>query len=111
MTSRDLVKEMGRRLKVVRLSRNLTQQLVAREAGIGTRTLHRLEAGEGPALDSFVRVAQVLGLAERVLEVIPKDEIRPMERAVSGKPERKRARPASGHPARQHWTWGEGWNE
>ena len=111
VTSHDLLKEMGRRIRLLRLSRNVTQQMLASEAGIGTRTLCRLEAGEGPTLDSFLRVALALGLAERVLNSLPVDEIRPMERVVSRDRERKRARPRSGQEVLQRWSWGDGWNE
>ena len=45
MTSGGLCAELGARLAKIRLSRNITQEALAREAGIGVRTLRRLEAG------------------------------------------------------------------
>ena len=40
----------------------MTQKTLAREAGIGLRTLRRLEAGQPTSLDSFLRTALALGL-------------------------------------------------
>ena len=78
--SRDLEAELGRRLARIRLARNVTQETLSEEAGIGLRTLRRLESGASPTLDSFLRVAIALGLAEDLLAAVPSRDIRPIER-------------------------------
>ena len=106
-TSRQLEIEIGDRLARLRLSRNVTQATLAEQAGIGVRTLRRLEAGEPSTLDTFLRVVATLDLEDAILSSLPEGQIRPIER-VSGKGrERQRARPAEKKPGQPTWTWGE----
>ena len=105
--SRSLESELGRRMAGIRLSRNITQKTLAEEAGIGLRTLRRLESGASSTLDSFLRVAIALGLAEGLLAAIPSRDIRPIERVSARKSERKRARPARVRAPEEPWSWGD----
>lgn len=97
--------ELGRRLAQLRLSRNVTQKILAREAGIGLRTLRRLEAGQPTSLDSFLRVALALGLGDALLAALPSHGIRPIERVERRGAERRRARPKHAEASNAPWTW------
>ncbi len=92
-TSLRLQAEVGKRLARLRLARNVTQQMLALEAGIGLRTLRRLEAGEPTSFDTFLRVVIALGLGDDLLTAIPSYDIRPIERVENRGRERRRARP------------------
>ncbi|MXX79151.1 MAG: helix-turn-helix transcriptional regulator [Gemmatimonadales bacterium] len=105
MTSRALRIELGRRLAKLRLARNVTQRALAEDAGIGLRTLRRIEAGQPSGLDSLLRVAIALGLGEDLLSAVPPREVRPIERVDSGGTERQRARPRKGAPPDDPWSW------
>lgn len=107
VTSGSLCAELGARLAKIRLSRNITQEALAREAGIGVRTLRRLEAGGSCTLDSFLRIAITLGLADHLLSTIPAQNIRPIERISARRSERKRARPVRHQALGRPWTWGD----
>ena len=76
-TPQGLDAELGRRLARIRLARNITQKAFSEEAGIGLRTLRRLESGASSTLDSFLRVAIALGLADSVLAAVPARDIHP----------------------------------
>ena len=103
-TSRQLNSEIGSRLARLRLSRNVTQAMLAQDAGIGLRTLRRLEAGEPSTLDTFLRVALALDLGDAVLGALPEGRIRPIERVSLAGRERRRARP---QPRKDPvWRWG-----
>ena len=52
LTSRAQRTELGRRLARQRLARNVTQEALAESAGVGLRTLRRIEAGEPSGFDS-----------------------------------------------------------
>ena len=106
-TSRQAELEIGQRLARLRLSRNVTQATLAETAGIGVRTLRRLEAGEPSTLDTFLRVATALDLDEAILSALPEGNIRPIERVSKKGSERRRASPASGRPESSTWTWGD----
>lgn len=104
-TSRVLRTELGRRLAKLRLARNITQSALAEDAGIAPRTLRRIEAGQPSSLDSVLRLASALGLADGLLNAVPSQEIRPIERVDSGGRERRRARPRKSRSREEPWSW------
>lgn len=99
---------LGERVARLRLSRNLTQASVAREAGASVSSIKRLEAGENTSLDTLLRVLAVLGLEQRLLDALPDPSVRPVERVRLGGRERQRARePSKAVPKATDWAWGE----
>lgn len=91
----------------MRLARNVTQEALARDAGIALRTLRRLEAGSPCGLDSFLRVAIALGVGDAITAAVPSSDIRPIERVTARGTERRRASPAKGREPEAAWSWGE----
>ena len=106
-TSRQMETEIGSRLAQLRLSRNVTQFMLARDSGIGLRTLRRLEAGEPSTLDTFLRVALALDLDDAILGAVPTGQIRPIERVSRAGAQRRRARPRPREDHDPTWTWGD----
>lgn len=104
-TSRSLRTELGSRLARQRLARNVTQEALAKTAGIGLRTLRRVEAGDPSSFDSVLRVVIALGLADGLMAGIPALELRPIERVASKGRERRRARPAKSRASDGSWSW------
>ena len=105
-TSDSLIRLLGERLEALRLSRNLTQAQLAREAGISVSTLKRLERGESTALDAFVRVLVALRLQDHVTALLPDPGVRPIERALRQGRLRQRARPRAAETQPSTWVWG-----
>ncbi|NZA25406.1 helix-turn-helix transcriptional regulator [Luteimonas sp. SJ-92] len=102
------LRALGARVAKLRLSRNLTQANVAREAGASVSSVKRLEAGENTSLETLLRVLGVLGLEQRLLESLPDPAVRPVERVRHGGRERQRARQAPEIvPKSTDWAWGE----
>lgn len=59
------LKLLGTRIREARLSRNLTQAIVAEDAGLGRQTVIRIEDGEeGVAIGAYAAVLSVLGLLD-----------------------------------------------
>lgn len=106
-TPRQLEIEIGARLARLRLSRNVTQSMLAKDAGIGLRTLRRLETGESSSFDTFLRVVLALDLGDAVLGAMPTGQIRPIERVSRTRSERRRARPRPREDRDSAWTWGD----
>ena len=106
-TSRALRAEFGRRLARQRLARNVTQATLAESAGVGLRTLRRIEAGEPSGFDSVLRIVIALGLADALISGVPEHAIRPIERVDSPRGERQRARPRKTSEASERWSWSE----
>ncbi|MDX1396143.1 MAG: helix-turn-helix domain-containing protein [Gemmatimonadota bacterium] len=105
-TDDAVLAELGARLSSARLSHDLTQAQLAREAGVSKRTVERLEAGESAQLTSFIRVLRALRLLDRFQELLPPERPAPMDllRREGRTPRRASGRGAS--PDRP-WTWGE----
>ena len=102
------LRALGERVARLRLSRNLTQAHVAREAGASVSSVKRLEAGENTSLDTLLRVLGVLGFDQRLLDALPDPTVRPVERVRHGGRERQRARAApTAVPKATDWAWGE----
>jgi transcriptional regulator with XRE-family HTH domain len=74
-TDMEVLKRLGSRLRAARLAAEVTQDDLAREAGVGLATLQRMEDGQGTSLKNLIRVLRALGLADRLEELVP--EIRP----------------------------------
>lgn len=98
---------LSERLVQHRLNLNLTQEEVARAAGISRRTLARLENGEPTQLENFLRTLIALGLEdtlERLVPDVPQSPIQQLER--SG---RKRKRATGKRKPRSEqsepWSW------
>ena len=110
-TSLQIQTEIGTRLAQLRLSRNVTQSMLAKESGIGLRTLRRLEAGEPSTLDTFLRVALALDLGDAILDAVPARQTRPIERVSRAGRQRRRARPRPPEDRGTAWRWGDGPND
>ena len=101
------LREMGKRLARIRLSRNQTQASLASESGASLRSIKRLEAGENTSLDTLLRVLAALGLNDRLSNFFPDPDVRPVERIKHEGHERQRARRQTKVARATDWAWGE----
>lgn len=122
----EVLHVLGERLLRTRLEQDMTQAQLADLAGVGKRTIERLEAGSvGAQLSVFIRVCRVLGLLGRLDLFIPEPVPSPIQqlkmhgkrrKRASGKrkiheglagelrvAEPPRAEPRAGHK----WRWGD----
>ncbi|MFW6084048.1 MAG: helix-turn-helix domain-containing protein [Gemmatimonadota bacterium] len=104
-----ILAEIGDRLAAARLSRNLTQAALARDAGISKRTLERLEAGESAQLTSFLRVLRALGRLDGLDALLPPPRPGPIELLEAGGQPRRRASGSRADPGPpdEPWRWGD----
>ncbi|MGI9345958.1 MAG: helix-turn-helix transcriptional regulator [Gammaproteobacteria bacterium] len=106
---------MGARIASIRLDRNLTQQELAEEAGVSSRTLARAEAGESVQLLNLIRLLRALNLLQNTETLIPDTTTSPLRLHQLQTPKRQRAskRKTATQPApatdasgpAQGWTW------
>ena len=106
-TSNQIEAALCRRLESIRLSRNMTQVQLAKEAGVSPRTIGRLEKGQGVSMDTFIRTMRALRIQQSLEALLPDPTVRPIERAGIGTGERKRARPVQHSDERSTWSWGD----
>lgn len=106
-TLEGTLRDIGDRIAKIRLSRNLTQAVLARETGTSVSSVKRLEAGENTSLDTFIRVLTALGLADHLTGFLPDPDVRPIERVKRKGHERQRASGRKGSAKPTEWAWGE----
>ena len=104
-----VIKALFERIEEIRLSRNISQAALAKEAGVSRSTMTRLAQGRGISVDSFVRIMQALGLADHLAALLPNPTVRPVERIRLDGGERRRA--SSKRRVAGDWTWGDEAND
>jgi transcriptional regulator with XRE-family HTH domain len=104
----EILRELGRRLTQLRKQHGLSQEELARAAGVGVATLRRLEDGKDGKLGSWLRLLVALGQAEMVEGILPEELRSPLAEARRRRARRSRA-PASGAeaPPRAGFVWGD----
>jgi transcriptional regulator with XRE-family HTH domain len=111
LTDEAVLLELGRRVTAIRLGQNLTQRDLAERAGLGLRTVQRLERGENATqLGGFVRVCRALGLLDRLDQLLAEPPPSPIEQLQRQERRRQRAsgrRQSPAARAAKKWTWGE----
>ena len=92
-TVRDLEGQLGASLRQLRLDRNLEQATLAEQAGIGLRSLQRLELGQGSTTHTLINVLRALGREDWLKTIAPVATINPLTMPRAAKPRRR----AAGH--------------
>jgi len=117
LTDEAALKEIGLRLERRRLELNLTQLELAREAGLGKRTIERIEDGGSCQLGGFLRVLRALGILADLEALLPESKPGPMELLKAKGRERLRATGSRSRSDKETsriredatpWKWGEG---
>ena len=75
-----VITELGIRIAQQRITLGLTQADAAKQAGIGKRTIERIETGADIQLSTLIRLLRVLELTENLNQLIPAVTESPMER-------------------------------
>lgn len=103
-----ILEELGKRLAARRVVMNLTQQVLAEEAGVAKRTVENIEAGRSCQLVTLVRVLRVLGLMENLQQLVPENRLTPIQLLKKTKGARVRAskKKKTGQGGRV-WQWQE----
>lgn len=109
LTDQAILEEIGGRLARVRVDLDLTQAALAEKAGVGKRTIERLESGEAATqLSGFVRVCRALGLLERFEALLPEPVPSPMAQIRKLGRQRQRATGKKKTAVQtKTWSWGD----
>lgn len=77
-TDPAILQILGERIERYRIEAGLTQAELAERAGIGKRTLERIEAGRGAELVTLIRVLRTLNLLEGLERLLPELPLSPI---------------------------------
>lgn len=104
-----ILQVLGERISQHRLQANLTQAELAAQAGVGKRTLERIEAGAGAELTTLVRILKALNLVEGLDRLVPELPPSPIAQIELQGKRRQRASGRRGKPQEpsKPWAWGE----
>lgn len=90
MSDNAVLTELGNRIRLLRLRRNITQEALAEITLLSVGTIKSLEAGKGK-LATLIAVLRELGALQELDSFIPEMSISPLELARRKTPERVRA--------------------
>jgi transcriptional regulator with XRE-family HTH domain len=91
LTDEAILVELGGRLAQRRLELQLTQEMLAEQAGVSKRTVERIEAGATAQTSTLIRLLRVLELLDRLETLVPEAGPRPMDLVKLKGKARKRA--------------------
>ncbi|MDD2711206.1 MAG: helix-turn-helix transcriptional regulator [Verrucomicrobiae bacterium] len=109
LTDQTLLSEIGRRLAMLRLQKDVMQTEVAKQAGVGVRTVQRLENGQvATQLSAFLRVCRALGILDRFESLIPETAASPLDELKRrGRQRRRSSGRSAGKTKTGKWLWKE----
>ncbi|HEX9692581.1 MAG TPA: helix-turn-helix transcriptional regulator [Gemmatimonadales bacterium] len=87
----ELMVELGRRLKALRLARDLGVADVAARAGVNRNTVLAAEAGRNPRLGTLVAILRALGRLDALDGFLPAPPVSPLALIRGGRRPRRRA--------------------
>lgn len=90
MTDKAIIEEIGRRLKSLRLRKNMTQKEVAVTTGLSLNAVQAAENGVSKMM-TYVRILRVLNALDALGNFLPEVNISPLELAKMEGKKRKRA--------------------
>jgi transcriptional regulator with XRE-family HTH domain len=102
-TPQELQAELGRRIRQLRLSRNIDQRAAAAKAGVTRATLQNLEAGRGSSVQTLLRILKALNYLEGIEILAPQPTVNPLALLKTKTPpqrarHRRLARPRKANP-------------
>ena len=89
-SDKAIARDLGERLKALRLQRNITQKELADATTLSLNTVKALEGGRGK-LASLIAVLRELGALEQLESLLPADTISPLQLARLQGRQRQRA--------------------
>ncbi|MCU7813532.1 MAG: helix-turn-helix transcriptional regulator [Candidatus Thiodiazotropha sp. (ex Notomyrtea botanica)] len=104
-SSSAIAEVLCKRLEEIRLSKNIPQAALAKQAGVSRSTMTRIADGKSISLDSFIRVAKALGLSDHLAALLPDPAIRPVELVAHEGQHRRRA--SGKRKPTKPWSWGD----
>lgn len=78
MADPAIVKEIGKRLKQIRLNKNISQEELAKKSGLDRTTISRMESGRAATLLTLIQVLRALGRLNILDIFLEEPEISPL---------------------------------
>ena len=106
LTDDAVLTEIGERIMRRRLALQMTQADIAEQAGVGKRTVERIEAGASAQMSSLIRIFRVLNLMPGLDQMIPESTSRPMDLLKrKGKVRQRASKSRQSDQTDKPWSW------
>lgn len=79
LSNRQIVEEIGKRLKNLRISKSLTQKELAENSGVSLFTIAQIENGKPVSFLLIISVMRVLKLLDNIELLFPEKQLSPIE--------------------------------
>lgn len=79
LTDFEILLRIARKIKKIRLQQNITQQELAKNAGVSLSSVRRAEEGNIKSFDTFIRLLRSLGKMDIFSYLIEDDPMSPTE--------------------------------
>ena len=93
MSPAELQIELGKRVRQLRLSRNLDQQTTAEKAGVSKAAYRNLEGGRGSSVQTLLRTLKALDFLQGIEMLAPEATVNPLALLRTSKPPQRVRRP------------------
>ena len=103
----EVLKELGRRLKAIRIDMSITQKEMAEMTNLSIHTISNLELGKDVSFSTVISVLRALGQLQNLELMIPEQSIRPSQIAAMGKARERAARKKKKSTDKSSWAWGD----
>lgn len=100
-----ILKELGQRIKDIRIRRSMTQTELSANAGVSFSTVVRIENGEGVNIENIMKVMRALNLLQNFNDLVPEQELTP-EELFQNKQKPKRVSKLQ-KVSENDWVWGD----
>ena len=108
MTPDAVLTELGHRLARRRVDLGLSQADAAKRAGLGKRTVERIEAGADCQVSTLLRLLGVLEQMGGVEGLVPEAGVRPLDLLeLQGKERQRAPRKSPSSSNGEGWRWGD----
>lgn len=100
----EYIKELGKKVKIYRITNEMSQQDLEDKSGVSKRSISRLEQGESVQVDNLFKILLALGLGDNIELLVPDQTKRPsyyLEKAEN-KPKRVRKK-----TRKKDFKWGD----
>jgi transcriptional regulator with XRE-family HTH domain len=105
MSNDAVLEQLGERLRQYRLNKNMTQTALAKEAGVSSRTINRVEHGHSTQLSNLIRLLRSLDLLQNLDALIPEPTPSPIQQMKLRGKSRKRASSLNKEEEYKTWSW------
>ena len=75
--SQEYIKELGKKIKLYRIMKEMSQQDLEDKTGVSKRSISRLEQGESVQLENLLKILLALDLGENIDLLVPDQTKRP----------------------------------